>query len=173
MPIPDVEQPAILPIDNTLRLRRYDGVCDFALPWYRDPDTLWAVNGNRTPYTPDMLRGMYRWQDEHSELYFIEIREGDAFRSVGDAAFSREDMAIVIGESALRGRGIGRRVVQALIRRAVVLGFAALRVGEIYSRNTASQRLFTGLGFTAGGDTARGRSYILPLRTDVQNKDGD
>ena len=36
MPIANIPQPAFLEIDDTLRLRRYDGSFDFALAWYRD-----------------------------------------------------------------------------------------------------------------------------------------
>ena len=34
MPIPTIEQPEILPISESLRLRRYDGAFSLALPWY-------------------------------------------------------------------------------------------------------------------------------------------
>ena len=34
--IQGIEQPEIIQIDNTLRLRKYDGVHDFALEWYQD-----------------------------------------------------------------------------------------------------------------------------------------
>ena len=34
--IQGIEQPEIIQIDNTLRLRKYDGVHDFALEWYMD-----------------------------------------------------------------------------------------------------------------------------------------
>ncbi len=36
MAIEGVEQPEILEINETLRLRRYDGAADFAFAWYQD-----------------------------------------------------------------------------------------------------------------------------------------
>ena len=45
MPIPDVEQPNILPIDDALRLRKFDDHFDFAFDWYQDAETVWLVDG--------------------------------------------------------------------------------------------------------------------------------
>lgn len=36
MLIPGIKQPDILPIDGTLRLRKFDGRFDFAFTWYQD-----------------------------------------------------------------------------------------------------------------------------------------
>ncbi len=47
MPIDHIPQPDILPISETLRLRKYDGTHDFALSWYTDPETDWMVDGDR------------------------------------------------------------------------------------------------------------------------------
>lgn len=58
---------------------------------------------------------MYRYLNEHGELYFIEIKDGDTYRPIGDVTFWQEDMPIVVGEKNLRGKKIGRRVVGALI----------------------------------------------------------
>lgn len=55
MAIPGVQQPDLLPIGQGLRLRKYDGVYAFALPWYQDEDLLFLVDGKRTPYTLEKL----------------------------------------------------------------------------------------------------------------------
>lgn len=57
MAIQGIEQPEILQIDDTLRLRKYDGVHDFALVWYQDKETVCLVDGNQNPYTPERLDG--------------------------------------------------------------------------------------------------------------------
>ena len=75
MAIQGIEQPEIIQIDATLRLRKYDDEHDFALAWYQDEETVWLVDGNRNPYTPERLAGMYRYLNEAGELYFIEVLE--------------------------------------------------------------------------------------------------
>ena len=94
MAIPGVQQPDLLPIGHGLRLRKYDGVYAFALPWYQDEDLLFLVDGKRTPYTLEKLGEMYTYLDRHGELYWIEILEGGAYRPIGDVTFSQEDMPL-------------------------------------------------------------------------------
>ena len=38
MPIPNIHQPQILNIDETLRLRKFDGHYEFAFSWYQDEE---------------------------------------------------------------------------------------------------------------------------------------
>ena len=40
MPIQGLEQPEIIAIEPTLRLRKFDGRYDFALKWYQDEDVV-------------------------------------------------------------------------------------------------------------------------------------
>ena len=77
MAIQGIEQPEMIQIDDALRLRKYDGVHDFALSWYQDEVTVWLVDGNRNPYTMERLGGMYHYLNEAGELYFIEVYEND------------------------------------------------------------------------------------------------
>ena len=44
MPIPGIVQPDLLEIEQGLRLRRFDGRFSFALPWYRDEETVLLVD---------------------------------------------------------------------------------------------------------------------------------
>ena len=164
MPIPGIAQPEILPIDSGLRLRRYDGIHDFAFCWYQDPETVYLVDGVRTPYSRETLAGMYRWLNEHGELYFIEVLEKEQFVPVGDVTFWQQDMPIVIGDSRYRGRGIGSRVIAALIDRGRELGYRSLQVREIYSYNTGSRRCFEKAGFRVSGETESGVSMVLALK---------
>ena len=165
MPIPGIPQPEVLDIDDTLRLRRYDGQFADALAWYQDRETLLLVDGKTDPYDLGRLEGMYTYLNAHGELYWIELRTPDGgWRKIGDVTFSREDMPIVLGEKSLRGRGIGGRVVSRLIRRGRALGYDRLEVGEIYDFNEGSRRCFTAQGFAAWEATPRGHRYRLELR---------
>ena len=158
-----IEQPEIIQIDNTLRLRKYDGVHDFALEWYQDEETVYLVDGKRDPYTMERLGGMYSYLNNAGELYFIEALENGTYKPIGDVTFWQEDMPIVIGDRNYRGRKIGRRVVSALVKRGVALGYDHLEVGEIYDWNEGSRRCFESVGFQAYEKTDKGAKYKLTL----------
>lgn len=163
MPIPGIEQPQVLPIDDTLRLRKYEGTVDFAFDWYQDPETVYLVDGVRTPYTWEKLGRMYRWLDAHGELYFIEALEDGGCRPIGDVTFWQMDMPIVIGDRHYRGRHIGRKVISALIQRGKQLGYSELYVNEIYDYNTGSRRCFESAGFQVCEKTEKGVRLVLNL----------
>ena len=55
MPIPGIEQPQIIPVDESLRLRAYYGEHGFALGWYQDTELVHLVDGVREPYTEEKL----------------------------------------------------------------------------------------------------------------------
>ena len=77
--------------------------------------------------------------------------------------FWQEDMPIVIGDPNYRGKGIGRRVILALIQRGKILGYDHLEVGEIYDWNEGSRRCFESVGFTLYEKTEKGHSYRMSL----------
>ena len=163
MPIQGIEQPELIQVDETIRLRKYDGIHDFALEWYQNPELVWLVDGVRTPYDAEKLGRMYRYLNEHGELYWIEVLENGKYRPVGDVTFWQEDMPIVIGEPACRGKGIGRSVVQALAQRARALGYTEIYVDQIYHENTPSRHCFESAGFQPAQRTEKGQSYVLKL----------
>lgn len=169
MAIQGIEQPAVIQIDESLRLRKYDGVYDFALEWYQDLDTVWLVDGDQVPYTPELLTKMYTWLDHAGELYFIEVLENGTYKPIGDVTFWQEDMPIVIGDPNYRHQGIGRKVILALIQRGRDLGYGHLCVEEIYEWNEGSKRCFESVGFVPEEKTKKGTSYRLPLRTGENN----
>ena len=147
MPIPGIQQPDILTIDTTLRLKKVGNRIDFALPWYQDPETLMLVDGKDVPYTPERLARMYQYLNDHGELYFIEILRDSVWVPIGDVTFWQYDMPIVIGDHSLRGKGIGRQTVAALIRRARELKYPVIYVDTIYDYNTGSRKMFEACGF--------------------------
>lgn len=160
MPITGIEQPEILQIEDNLRLRKFDGIYDFAFDWYQDEETVYLVDGVRKKYSQETLKCMYEYLDKQGELYFIEVLEGDIFKPIGDVTFWQEDMPIVIGDRSYRGKGIGRNVICALIQRGKDLGYDALRVNEIYDFNVASRKCFESLGFVAYEKTEKGNRFI-------------
>lgn len=161
MAIEGIIQPEFIQIDDQLRLRKYDGHHDFAFDWYQDIETVKLVDGVEEPYSWGKLNGMYGYLNNHGELYFIEILEGQEYLPIGDVTFWQEDMPIVIGDRKYRGKGIGGKVVRALIQRGKELGYQTLYVDEIYSFNEGSRRCFEKAGFQAYEETEKGKKYKL------------
>ena len=159
MPMEGVIQPEIIEIEPGLRLRRFDGVYDFAFEWYQDPELVYLVDGVRRPYSMETLTAMYAYLDKHGELYFIEAERDGAFVPVGDVTFWPDDMPIVIGDPACRGKGVGKKVIGG----AKSLGCQRLRVGEIYDWNEASKKCFTAMGFVPTEKTEKGSRYELRM----------
>ena len=164
MPIKDINQPEIINIDSNLRLKKFDNKFSFAFDWYQDEDTVKLVDGiNAKNYNFNTLESMYQYLNNVGELYFIEILENNEFIPIGDVTFWKDDMPIVIGDKNYRNKGIGKKVIEALISRAKELGYQEIKVREIYTFNTASQRLFESVGFKKSGNTTNGFSYTLSI----------
>lgn len=164
MPIFGIEQPEVIDVQNGIRLRRFDGVYDFAFEWYQDEDTVYMVDGVHRAYDADLLERMYSYLNDRGELYFIErLEKNGSYTPIGDVTLCVDDLPIVIGSAAHRGRGVGKAVIQALVSRAKAIGLAELRVGEIYECNMRSRKLFESMGFKVCGRTPSGFSYVMPL----------
>ena len=163
MAIQGIEQPAVIQIDESLRLRKFDSIYDFALVWYQDLDTVWLVDGDRIPYTPELLTKMYNWLNDAGELYFIEALENGTYRPIGDVTFWQDDMPIVIEDLNYRGKGLGRKIISTLVKRGRELGYARLCVDEIYDWNEGSRRCFESVGFSAYEKTEKGSKFMLTL----------
>lgn len=161
MAIEGIVQPEILKINDTLRLRKFDGIYDFAFDWYQDEETVYLVDGVRKKYSQETLKCMYEYLDKHGELYFIEVLECDEFKSIGDVTFWQNDMPIVIGDKTYRGKGIAKQVIGALIQRGKLLGYTELYVNEIYEFNLASRKCFESMGFEACDKTEKGNKFVL------------
>lgn len=96
--------------------------------------------------------------------------ENGSYRPIGDVTFWQEDMPIVIGERKYRGKGIGRRVVSALVQRGRELGYEQLEVDEIYDWNEGSRRCFESVGFRAYEKTEKGSRYRLCKKCLINQK---
>ena len=162
MPIPNIAQPEILAVCETLRLRKFDDCFDFAFDWYQDEELVYLVDGVRRPYSRETLGNMYHYLDQHGELYFIEVLDGH-WKPIGDVTVWQEDMPIVIGDPAYRGKGIGKKVIAALIGRGRELGYSTLYVAEIYDWNAASRKCFENAGFRVLEKTEKGNRFYIDL----------
>jgi RimJ/RimL family protein N-acetyltransferase len=165
MAIRDNIQPELIQINETLRLRKYDGKFDFAYSWYQEEETVRLVDGiNAKAYDWDKLERMYTYLDNQGELYFIEVLEEGCYHPIGDVTFCKEDMPIVIGDGRYRGCKIGTLVINALIDRAKAIGYDTLYISEIYDYNIGSQALFEKAGFRKYQKTEQGYRYQLELK---------
>lgn len=163
MPITNIIQPEFIQINENLRLHKFDNVFDFALEWYQDEETLILLDGEYIPYTPERLAKMYTYLNERGELYFIEVRKSGEYVPIGDVTFWQNDMPIIIGVPEYRRKGIGKKVVNALIQRGKQLGYKELFVAEIYDHNIGSQKCFMSAGFTPCEKTEQGSRYRLSV----------
>lgn len=154
----------VLQIEETLRLRRFDGNYEFAFEWYQDPETVLLVDGKAELYSYETLTNMYNYLNDKGELYFIEVNENGEWKPIGDVTFWQEDMPIVIGEREYRGKGIGKKVISAFVEHGKAVGYDKLYVGEIYDFNIASQKCFESVGFRRYEKTEKGYRYVLELK---------
>lgn len=161
MSIAGIEQPSVIQIGDALRLRKYDGIIDFAFEWYQDEEMVYLIDGVRETYTFEKLEKMYSYLDNQGELYFIEVKEDGIYKPIGDVTFWKEDMPIVIGAANYRGKQIGRKVIVALAQRAKELGWSEIYVNEIYHYNIASRKCFESVGFEVCGKTDNGITLVM------------
>lgn len=154
----------VLQIEETLRLRRFDGNYEFAFEWYQDPETVLLIDGKAELYSYETLTNMYNYLNDKGELYFIEVNENGEWKPIGDVTFWQEDMPIVIGEREYRGKGIGKKVISAFVEHGKAVGYDKLYVGEIYDFNIASQKCFESVGFRRYEKTEKGYRYVLELK---------
>ena len=150
MALQEFEQPEIIEIHDTLRLRKYDGHFELFLPGYQDPVVYQNSEGifdeSRIP-DRGYVQGMCSYLARVGELYYIEAKEKDTYVPIGDVTVKDENPPIAIWMDAYRGKGIGRLVMQTVMDRLKELGFSKITGTTVYQWNTASQKLHEGLGF--------------------------
>lgn len=150
MALKEFEQPEMIIISDSLRLRKYDGHYELFLPGYQNPVVYQNSEGifNESKI-PDLgyVQRMCTYLARVGELYYIEAKEGDACIPIGDVTVKDRNPPIAIWLDAYRGKGIGKLVMQTVISRLKELGFARITDSTVYQWNGASQKLHEGLGF--------------------------
>ena len=150
MALKEFEQPEVIDISDSLRLRKYDGHYELFLPGYQNPVVYQNSEGifdeSRIPNL-DYVKGMCTYLAKVGELYYIEVKENDTYVPIGDVTIKAENPPIAIWADDYRGKGIGKLVMQAVIDRLKNLGFEKITGSTVYQWNIASQKLHEGLGF--------------------------
>lgn len=166
MPLPGIEQPQVLPLREGLRLARYDGHYEKALPGYQDPYVYQNSEGifdeDKIPDL-DYVKGMCEYLDSHGELYFLEALENGLWTAIGDVTVKPENPPIAIWYAAYRGRGIGRLAMSAVIARLRELDYQRITGSTVYKWNLASLKLHQSLGFRIVGETDQDYDLELDL----------
>ena len=166
MPFNQIPQPELLPITDSLRLRRYDGNYESFLLPYQTPYIYQNSEGIfDEEKKPDLayVKGMCDYLDSHGEFYFIEVKEGDSFLPVGDVTIKAENPPIAIWFERYRHTGIGTVVMKEVIRRLKELGISKITGSSIYKWNLPSQRLHEKLGFQRVSENEQDFIYELDL----------
>ena len=150
MTLKNFEQSEIIDINDSLRLRKYDGHYELFLPGYQNPVVYQNSEGifdeSRIPNL-DYVKGMCNYLAKAGELYYIEAKENGTFIPIGDVTIKDENPPIAIWVDAYRGKGIGKLVMQTVIDRLKELKFTKITGSTVYQWNIASQKLHEGLGF--------------------------
>jgi len=166
MPLPDVCQPELVPIEPGLRLRKYDGHYEVFLPGYRTP----AVYENSegifdAEKIPDLayVKGMCEFLDRAGELYYVEAEENGVFVPIGDVTVKPQNPPVALWREEYRGRGIGKKVMLTVIARLKELGYSRITGSTVFRWNVASQKLHESLGFRKVGEDGNELIYELEL----------
>ena len=155
-----------------LRLRPFeDGDFDLAVPYYRDPDFLNAMEGESPdePVTAGYLRRAGKAMAEQGFLFAIV--EKTSGRTIGEVCLQwmNLDRGKVRGEKVMRlpigiwdkslwGRGYGKEVARRLMAYAFEeLAIDRLRPMDVSADNTRSVALWRSLGMTVAREVEGGR----------------
>ena len=164
MPFPNIEQPGTVVLTGSLRLKKYDGRYEQALPGYQDPYVYQNSEGifdDAKKPDPEYLSRMFTWLDRNGELYFIEALRDGEYVPVGDVTAKPENPPIAIWFAEYRGVGIGTTVMRWVIERLRELGYEKIIGSEVYKWNPHSLALHKKLGFTVTEETEK--EYLLEL----------
>ena len=135
MPINNIEQPIVIEIDDRLRLLKYKGNYEIALSGYQDSYVYQNSEGifddNKKPDV-DYVKGMFDWLNDNGELYYIQIKEGEEFISIGDVTIKDTNPPITIWYSKYRCIGIGTKVMKIVIKRLKELGYEKIVGTTVY-----------------------------------------
>lgn len=159
-------QPQFIIINDTLRLRKYDGNYHSFLTAYQDPFVYQNSEGifdeSHIP-TLDYVKGMCEYLTANGELYFIEIIADGEYISIGDVTVKCENPPIAIWYDKYRNKGIGKLVMMTVIGRLRELGAQKITDSTVYKWNIASQKLHESLGFRKTKESETEYFYELNL----------
>ena len=126
-------QPVLTDGDLRLRPVRVPEDVPVAVPWYQDAKVLHFSQGDpELSFDQAMVERMFREMATRCEVFIIEMRSGDRWQPIGDAALCREvGTPITIGDPAWWSHGIGTRVLTMLVDRARALGWPEMTVSGV------------------------------------------
>lgn len=160
------ENPQIIPLSDSLRLRKYDGNFALFLPAYQDPYIYQNSEGifdeNKKPDL-DYVRRMCAYLAKTDAFYYIEAKEDGRFIPIGDVTIKPENPPIAIWLEKYRGIGIGKQVMRFVIDTLRAQGHTHITGSTVYKWNIASQRLHESLGFCKSGENETETFYSLTL----------
>ena len=166
MPISNIEQPIVIEVDENIRLLKYNGNYEIALSGYQDPYVYKNSEGvfdDAKKPDIDYIKGMFEWLNNNGELYYIQIREGQDFISIGDVTIKDVNPPIAIWYGKYRGIGIGTKVMKIVIKRLKELGYEKITGTTVYKWNESSQRMHEKLGFVKVDENEDEYIYELNL----------
>ena len=166
MPFTDIEQPEIIHIDHTVRLRKYDGNHQIAIPWYQDEVVRRFSEGVEDANI--LLDATYvsrklDWLNTMGEVYFIEAVVNDDYLPIGVVTLKEDNPPIEIGNPRYRGKGIGKKVMKALLNRAREIGIKKIYNTGCYEDNIACQKMLEAVGFTLAQHDQKERRKIFEI----------
>ena len=150
MPIRNIEQPIVIEVDENIRLLKYNGDYEAVLIGYQDPYVYQNSEGIFDDIKkPDLeyIKGMFKWLNNNGELYYIQVKDGQDYISIGDVTVKDVNPPIAIWYEKYRFIGIGTKVMKTVIKRIKELGYEKITGTTIYKWNLSSQRMHEKLGF--------------------------
>lgn len=166
MSIKNIDQPIIIQIDDNLRLIKYNGNYEIALRGYQDPYVYKNSEGIfDDTKKPDLeyIKGMFKWLNNNGELYYIQVKDGQDYISIGDVTIKDVNPPITIWYEKYRFIGIGTKVMKTVIKRIKELGYEKITGTTIYKWNLSSQRMHEKLGFVKVNENDDEYIYELNL----------
>lgn len=134
-------------VDEEIRLIPYYPNYKAALPWYQDPELCRQVDNRDGVYDSKLLRRMYRYLEQHGDLFYIKYRN----RLCGDVCLQASGEVNIVIAKPFQNKHIGRRVMEEIIRMAREKNLRELHA-EIYSFNAQSCAMFQSVGFVKVGE---------------------
>ena len=166
MPLKEIIQPEVIEINNSLRLRKYDGNYESFLPGYQNPVVYQNSEGifdeSKIPNLHYVER-MCKYLSSTGELYYIEIKETGIYKPIGDVTIKEENPPTAIWVDEYRSKGIGTLVMQTVIKRLKELGYKKITGSIVYKWNIQSKKMHEKLGFIRVGEEGRKLIYELEL----------